>query len=308
MRILIVGAGATGGYFGARLAAAGRDVTFLVSPARAEQIRRDGLHVLSPNGDLDLKPVLKLTGETTDPFDVVILAVKAFALPRAIDDIAPAVGRETMILPFLNGMGHIDALAARFGEVRVLGGVCVVQATLDRRGRIVQLAPRPQALTYGERIGAITLRVTALDAALQGAGFDARLTPTIVQEMWEKWTMLAAAGAATCLLGGTIGEIEAAEGGAEAAVRCLAEASAVAAACGYPPRPDYLDGVRAMLTAKGSEQATSLYRDMRNGLPVEVEHVLGDLLRRAHAAGVDAPLIEAAAVKLRIYHKRLATR
>lgn len=306
MRILIVGAGATGGYFGGRLAEAGRDVTFLVRPTRAEQLRRDGLRILSPHGDLALKPRLLVAGEPTGPFDVVILAVKAFGLDQAIGDFAPAVGPDTMIVPFLNGMRHIDLLVERFGETPVLGGVCMVATQLDRIGRIVQLAGGTQAMIYGEREGPRSQRVETLDAALKEAGFDTRVSGSIVQEMWEKWVMLATAGAATCLLGGDVGEIEATEGGAEATLRCLAEATAVAAASGYPPRDAFVAGTQTMLTAKGSNLATSMYRDMRNGLPVEVEHILGDLVRRAHGLHLDAPLTEAAAVKLRVYQNRLS--
>ncbi len=308
MRILIVGAGATGGYFGGRLANAGRDVTFLVRPTRAEQLRRDGLRILSPHGDLTLKPRLILAGEPTESFDVILLAVKAFGLERAFDDFAPAVGPATMIVPFLNGMRHIEMLIDRFGEAAVLGGVCVIAAQIDRVGRIVQLTGGMQALTYGERDGSRSERVSALDAALKGAGFDARLSESILQEMWEKWVMLASAGAATCLLRGNVGEIEAAEGGADATLRCLSESTAIAAASGYPPREPFVAGTQAMLTAKGSGLATSMYRDMQNGLPVEVEHILGDLVRRAHDLEVDAPLLEAATVQLRIYQRRLSPR
>ena len=305
MRILIVGAGATGGYFGARLAEAGRDVTFLVRAERASQIRRDGLRVLSPHGDLKLAPNLLVCGEPTGPFDVVLLAVKAFGLARALDDFAPAVGPETMILPFLNGMRHIDILVERFGETPVLGGVCAVATTLDRVGRIVQLAGGLQALTYGERDGTRSERVCALDAALQNSGFDAKLSTSIMQDMWEKWVMLASAGAATCLLRGNVGEIVAVEDGAEIALGCLAETAAVAAASGYPPRDASVAGTRALMTAEGSNLATSMYRDMQGGQPVEVEHILGDLVRRASGLGVDTPLLKAATVQLRIYQKRL---
>ncbi|MGO9418020.1 2-dehydropantoate 2-reductase [Roseiarcus sp.] len=306
MRLLIVGAGATGGYFGARLAEAGRDVTFLVRQGRADQLRRDGLRVLSPHGNLALKPRLLVTGEPTEPFDVVVLAVKAFGLQRALDHFAPAVGRHTMILPFLNGMRHIDLLVERFGEAPVLGGVCVVATTLDRVGRIVQLTGGAQSLTYGERDGARSERVCALDEHLQGAGFDARLSTVILQDMWEKWVMLASAGVATCLLRGTIGEIESTEGGADLTLRCVSETTAIAEASGHPPRDAFVAGVRALLTAKGSNVSTSMYRDMQNGLPVEVEHVLGDLLRRGRELGLDTPLLEAATVKLRIYQSRLS--
>ena len=113
MRVLVIGAGAVGGYFGARLAAAGRDVTFLVRGARAEQLRRTGLRVTSPHGDVaiavgDLK--LLDAREITAPFDVILLSTKAYSLDAAIEDFAAAVGPETMILPLLNGMAHLDKL------------------------------------------------------------------------------------------------------------------------------------------------------------------------------------------------------
>jgi 2-dehydropantoate 2-reductase len=304
MRLLVVGAGATGGYFGARLVQAGRDVTFLVRPARAAQLKRDGLAVLSPHGDLTLAPRLLVTGEATGPFDAVILAVKAFALDAALGDLAPAVGPDTMIVPFLNGMRHIDVLSARFGERPVLGGVCIVAAMLDTRGRILQLSGM-QELAYGERDGARTERVEALDTALKGAGFEARLSRAIMQEMWEKWVMLATAGGATCLLRGNIGEIEAVPGGSALALRLLEEAALVAAAYGYPQREASAARTRAMLTAKGSTFASSMYRDLEMNLPVEVEHILGDLLRRAQDSGLTTPLLEAAAAQLRIYQNRI---
>ena len=306
MRILIVGAGATGGYFGARLAEAGRDVTFLVRPPRADQLHRDGLRVLSPHGDIDLKPRLLVAGEPTAPFDVALLAVKAFALERALDVLAPSVGPETMIVPFLNGMRHLDRLVERFGEQPVLGGVCAIAATLDRHGRIVQLVGGLEALTYGERGGELSDRARALDAELQGAGFEARLSRAILQEMWEKWVMLASAGAATCLLRGNVGEIEATAGGADVTLRCLAETSSVAAASGYPPRAKFIEGTKTILTARGSGLATSMYRDLQHGLPVEAEHILGDLARRAREFGLDTPLLNAATVQLRIYQSRLS--
>ena len=304
MRLLVVGAGATGGYFGARLAQAGRDVTFLVRAAHAAQLNRDGLAVMSPHGDLTLAPRLLVAGEATRPFDAVIVAVKAFALDAALDDLAPAVGPSTMIVPFLNGMRHIDVLIARFGEGPVLGGVCMVAAMLDPRGRILQLSDM-QELVYGERDGALTERVEALDAAFKGAGFEARLSRAIMQEMWEKWVMLASVGAATCLLRGNVGEIEAVPGGSALALRLLEETALVAAASGYPPREASAARTRAMLTAKGSTFASSMYRDLELNLPLEVEHILGDLLRRAGNMGLTTPLLEAATAQLRIYQNRI---
>ncbi len=304
MRILIVGAGATGGYFGGRLAQAGRDVTFLVRPGRAVQLARNGLQIVSPHGDVTLTPRLLVTGAATAPFDAVVLAVKAYALEAAVGDLAAAVGPATMIVPLLNGMRHLDALIERFGGERVLGGVCRVATTLDPEGRIVQLADF-QELAYGERDGTVSDRVRALDADMQGAGFSARAVTDVMQQMWEKWVLLAAGGAVTCLLGGHVGEIEAA-GGAGVARRLLAEAGAVAGAAGHAPGGKFAASAEKMLTAPGSSFATSMYRDMSAGQAVEAEQIVGDIVRRAAAAGIDVPLLSAALARLRVFEGRRA--
>ncbi|MBV9784660.1 MAG: 2-dehydropantoate 2-reductase [Acidisphaera sp.] len=307
MRILVVGAGSTGGYFGGRLAQAGRDVTFLVRPARARHLREHGLQIVSPHGDAALAPAIVTAPEIAAPFDVVLLAVKAFALDAALDDMAPAVGAGTMIVPTLNGMRHVDALRARFGEPCVLGGVCKIAATVDEQGRIVQLA-KFQELAYGELSGETSDRTSRLDAVMQGAGFEARLSPMIEREMWEKWVLLAALGAITCLMRGTVGEIEAAPGGIDFALGVLAECVAIAAASGQPPRDDVVANARATLTAKGSSFASSMYRDLVQGSAIEADQIVGDMLARARRASVSTPLLATAYTHLAVYQNRLSAR
>ena len=234
MRMLIVGAGSTGGYFGGRLAEAGRDVTFLVRPARAAQLEAGGLQIRSPHGDVTLRPQLVTAGNITGPFDAVLVTVKAFSLEQALDDFAPAIGQETMILPVLNGMKHVGTLTGRFGESAVVGCVCKVATVLDDTGRIVQLAPFHE-LVYGELSGTPSLRTDQLDAVMQNAGFDARLSHSIEREMWEKWILLATLGGITCLLRGNVGEIEAAPGGRDFVQRFLTEVVSVVTAVGQAP-------------------------------------------------------------------------
>jgi 2-dehydropantoate 2-reductase len=304
LRILIVGAGAVGGYFGGRLAQAGRDVTFLVRPSRAKQLGQDGLRIISPHGDAVLSPKLISVDKIDAPYDIIFLSVKAYALEVAMNDFAAAVGPETMIFSVLNGMRHIDILTKRFGEHAVIGGVCLVAAEIDHQGRIVQLADI-QRLVYGERNGETTPRLKALDATLQGAGFDAHLSPEIMQAMWEKWVQLASLGAITCLMRGTIGEIVAAPGGAELSIDALNESVAVATACGYKPSEKVLSRHAAAMTAPGSSLTSSMYRDLRNGAPVEADQILGDFIERGSAHGVAAPLLKAAFVNLRVYQDKL---
>jgi 2-dehydropantoate 2-reductase len=307
MRILIVGAGAVGGYFGGRLAQAGRDVTFLVRPSRAKQLSANGLHIVSPHGDAVLTPKLVSAEKIDNPYDLVFLGVKAYALEAAMNDFAAAIGPETIILPVLNGMRHIERLTNRLGEHAVIGGVCLVAAEIDNEGRIVQLADF-QRLVYGERNGETTPRLKMLDATLQGAGFDAHLSTDIMQAMWEKWVQLASLGAITCLMRGTIGEIVAAPDGAEISLKVLEESAAVATACGHQPSETLLSKHAGAMTTPGSSLTSSMYRDLRKGGPVEADHILGDFIERGAAHGVAMPLLKAAFVNLRVYQDRLPKR
>jgi 2-dehydropantoate 2-reductase len=302
MRILVVGAGSVGGYLGGRLAAAGRDVTFLVRAGRAEQLRKDGLRIVSPYGDVALAPKIVLAPEIAGPYDVVLLAVKSYGLEGAMKDCAPAVGPQTMILPILNGMRHLDALVGKFGEDCVLGGSTRLSTDLDSEGRIVQLGDLND-LSYGERSGVVTPRIQALHETLSNAGFDSILSPDIMEFMWRKWTMLAASGAITCLLRGTVGEIAAAPYGRETAVAIIEECAAIVRAAGHPMSDDAMKFTCEYLTRPGSPFTASMYRDLQKGAPVEADQILGDLLARGDAHGVETPLVRAAYVQLSVYAK-----
>lgn len=305
MRLLVVGAGAVGGYFGGRLAQAGRDVTFLVRSQRASQLRDRGLEIVSPNGNATLTPKLVTRNDLSEPYDLVLLTVKNYALQGALDDIAPAVGAGTVILPTLNGLQHLDELKAKFGESHLLGGVCIVAATLDAQGRIVQLTGM-EKLVYGELDGSRSTRIEDVDRTLQGAGFDARVSQSILLEMWEKWVFIAALGGITCLLRGTIGEIGAAPRGRELALAMHEECVSVATASGYAPRPEAIESARATLTEAGSSLASSLYRDLQKGAPLEADAILGDMCRRGEAAGLKLSLLAAAYAQLSIYESKRA--
>ncbi len=303
MKMLIVGAGATGGFFGGHLAAAGRDVTFLVREKRASQLARDGLVIKSPHGDVQT-PVKTVTArELHTTFDTVLVTVKAFGLDGAIADFAPAVGPDTTIVPILNGMKHVDTLVQRFGAARVAGGVCRVASMLDDEGRIHQLAGF-QEILYGELDGAPSQRIEALHAFMSGARFEAKISRDIVQDLWNKWVMLAGMGASCCLLRGTVGEIEAAPGGLAVVNAIVDEIAAIATADGHPPAAPVLGAARAMLTARGSSMASSMYRDLQQNKPVEADHILGDLVARGAAKGVTTPLLAAAYANLCVYQAR----
>ena len=307
MTILVIGAGATGGYFGARLALAGRDVEFLVRSHRAEQLRERGLRITCPDAGSEMegaRPHLLLAGELTKPADIVLLSVKATALDQAVADFIPAVGPQTLIIPFLNGMAHLDTLTERFGGTTVLGGVAVISATANDDGDIVVLAPAA-SLTIGPQDGTRSARLQAAYDQLSGAGFDTGISDEIIARMWQKWVFVATIGALTCLMRGTVGEIVAVPGGRDLGPAMLAEATAVAAAAGYPIPADAIESTTRMITQPGSPVNSSLSRDVAEGRSAEVEQVLADLARRGADHGVKTPLFDLATMQLRIYNNSL---
>jgi 2-dehydropantoate 2-reductase len=306
MRVLVVGAGATGGYFGGRLAQAGRDVTFLVRARRAARLRERGLRLIDPEDTVTITPQLVTSDEIAGPYDLVLFSVKAAGLAQAIEDVAPAVGPDTVIVPFLNGMAHMDALIARFGEHAVFGGVVKVFATVDDEDDIVQLALTPPAsIVVGELDGSASPRLEEVRATLDGAGFVVGTSADIVAAMWHKWSFITTLGALTCLMRAPVGDIVAA-GGAWLGPAILAETGAVCAAAGHPLPEADIAVTTAMVTEAGSAATSSSYRDLAGGRPVEVEHVFGDLVARARKLGVDTPLLDLATLNLRVYQVRLA--
>lgn len=310
MRTLIVGAGATGGYYGARLAEAGADVTFLVRPARAAKLAADGLNVRSPLGDLHLPDPPTITADklaAAGRFDLILLSCKAYDLDSAVADLAPAVGPDTAILPVLNGMAHLDVLDARFGAGRVLGGSCAIAATLAPDGAIRHMSELC-SITYGERDGSRSSRIEAVDALMRGLKFQPRLSDVILQEMWEKWVFLATLAGGTTLMRAAVGDIVAAPGGTALIAALHAECTTVAAASGFGPRAVVAERARAQLTAAGSTFTASMLRDIENKGRIEADHVIGDLIARGRrlAPEVPFPLLTAVYTGLKAYEARRA--
>ena len=306
MRILVLGAGGTGGYFGGRLAQAGADVTFLVRPARAALLAERGLRIRSPLGDADLD-VATVTAQdlpalaAARPFDLVLLACKAYDLDSAIESVAPAVGANTAVLPILNGLLHYDALDARFGRERVPGGLCFIGATLGADGEVLHLG-RPASITFGLREGNADGGVLArLAAAYAQAGVDHLYAPDIAAAQWIKYSFLAALAAGTCLMRTSVGTVVAAEGGEAFMAALHADCLAVAAAEGHPVPEDEARTARAGLTRAGSPVTASMLRDLQAGLRVEALQIVGDMVHRAHRAGLQVPRLEAAWVHLQAY-------
>jgi len=303
MRVLIVGAGAIGGYFGGRMLQAGRDVTFLVRPRRASELATAGLTLKSPNGDVTLKDPPVVQADTIQSkFDVVLLSCKAYDLDDAIRSFAPAVDETTSIIPLLNGMRHLDALDKRFGARQVLGGLCVIAATVNEKREVIQLGPL-HSFGFGERNGKMSDRVHAIADVFRNCNFDSAASETVVQDMWEKWLLLGSIAASTCLMRAPIGMILAAPDGRDFLLGILDECRAVATAQGHPPRASAMQRTTAMLTTEGSPLTASMARDINAGQPIEADHVIGDLVARADAAKLAVPRLRLAYTHLKAYEK-----
>ena len=312
MHILVVGAGAIGGYFGARWLAAQRDVTFLVRERRAAQLKQTGLVVKSRLGDANLPNPPTVSAEELagkGRFDLILLSCKAYDLDGAIDSFAPAVGPDTAILPFLNGIAHLDTMEARFAKKNVLGGQVAISLTLDPEGRIHHLNDT-MSLSFGELEGSKSPRLDAIAAEFAAAKVPFAVSEMILQDMWEKWVFIATAGGITCLMRGAVGDIVAG-GGQPIAEALYDEIGAIASASGFAPRAASAQRQRAMLTAAGSPFTASMLRDVEGGHRTEVDHVIGDLLTRGakatNGAG-DYPVLKIAHAHLKAYEARRARR
>jgi 2-dehydropantoate 2-reductase len=304
MRILVLGAGGIGGYYGLQLAEAGANVAFLVRPRRAAQLKRDGLVVSSRGEERRAWVPALLAGAVDQAFDAVLLTCKAYDLPEAVEAIAPAMGPDSVVVPLLNGLAHLDVLDARFGPQRVLGGVAYIATMLEPDGTIRHTSPM-DTLIFGDRSGRLTPPVKALVEAFAATQVTVRSSLEITQDLWEKWSMLAAGAAITCLLRGTIGEVLATEDGAAVAARLIAEVRGIALAYGHAPRPPAVAQADRTLGDPHSRWAASMMRDIQQGAPrLEAEQVIGDLIRRGRQVGLPSPMLEAAYAQLQVYNAR----
>ena len=306
MRLLVLGAGGIGGYYGGRLAEAkAAEVTFLVRPKRREQIVRDGLVIESPHGDARFPVQTVLAEELKPGYDMVLFTCKAYDLDSAMDAIAPAMDGKTAVVPQLNGMAHLDALDKRFGKPQVMGGVAQINAQLRRDGTVAHMDTLAR-IVFGERDRKPSERSQALADAFAKTKVDARLSSNIEQDMWEKVVFLSALAATTCLFRGTVGQIMSSPGGREAMMRAITANIEIATREGFPPRPASVEFATKRLTDPEGTWNASMMRDMEAGNPVEADHIVGWMLERARKHKVDDTLLSLAFTHLKTYEARRA--
>jgi 2-dehydropantoate 2-reductase len=308
MKILVLGAGGVGGYFGGRLAEAGADVTFLVREVRRARLESEGLRIKSQFGDASIPVRTVLQNDVQHEYDLVLVACKAYDLSSAIEAIAPALKPSSAILPLLNGIAHVELLNDRFGRERVLGGTAKIQATLTPDGVVHQLNDW-RYITFGEQDGAMSPRVLALKAEFDSAkGVEAEAVPDILQRMWEKLVHLCTAAAMTCLMRANVGEIVRTPAGNAQFLTMLETAADIAAANGHRPSDTFMANYRNTFSERESQYATSMLRDIENGNRTEGDHIVGFMLEKAKQAGLENPTLALAHTHLKAYDERRMAR
>ena len=309
MRYLILGAGALGGLFGGKLLKGGADVAFLVRPGRAAQLARDGLVVRTQDGEIRTPVKTFRQGEVNGTYDVILLCCKAYDLDGAMEAIAPAVGKDTAILPLLNGVRHIDALSERFGPQHVVGGLTAINAALLPDGVIQQSQLRVSMNILGELDGRATPRCGAIQAALANGGIQADVSDNIIASLWTKFFAFTSIAAIASLTRSRAAAIARSADGAVFVSAVLDECARIASAEGFPPPSGSLDIVRGMFSQPDSTYGPSILIDMEDGRPTEGKHTVGDMVERATRLGIAAPLLTAAVCNLQAYEiNRQATR
>lgn len=304
MRFLSLGAGAIGGYFGGRLVEGGSDVSFLVRNKRKAQLSQDGIKIKSQFGDF-ASPVNALTVAEAEGkhWDVVFVTCKAYDLPSAIETLRSVVGPATAVLPFLNGLAHIEALNSAFGKERVLGGLAKIAATLHPDGLIEHLNDW-RYVTFGEQSGDISARVEKIKAAFDATSVVATAVPDVMQTMWEKLVHLATVAGMTTLMRSAVGEIAATPNGSSLMTSFLEKNAKVSALEGYPVSDTFLNEYRTLFRDKQSTYKASMLRDIERNGPIEADHIIGFVLERARRHGLEDTMHSLVYANLKAYENK----
>ena len=301
MRYLVLGAGALGGYFGGMLLKGGADVTFLVRPKRAAQLERDGLVVKAQDGEVRTPVKTIQQDQLQGTYDVVLLCCKAYDLDGAMAAIAPAMGDQSVILPLLNGVRHIDVLKERFGAKRVLGGLTAINAAMMPDGTIQQSQLRINMNVIGELDGRASSRCTAIKTALEAGGIPVQVSENIIAGMWMKFFAFACNATVASLSRSRAGAIASSGAGASFVSAVIEECTRAVTAEGYPPPAETAGLIQGLFSQPNSTYGPSMLIDIEDGRPTEGEHTIGDLVERATRRGVSTPILSAALCNLQAH-------
>ena len=290
MRIAIIGAGGVGGYFGARLQQAGADVGFVARGAHLEALRRDGLKVESPLGDIHL-PRVNATDNAADlgQADIVWLAVKLWDTEAAIRSMKSVVGPGTGIISFQNGVQKDDVLRQVFGDKAVMGGVGYIAANIDRPG-VIKHTGTMQRLIFGEYDGSRSARAEALLDACTRGGIDAELSDNVRRAIWEKFVFLVGLSGSTTTMRATIGPIRSNPRTRAFLFDLMRETVAVGRALGVALPPDYADQRLTFVDGLPESMTSSMHHDLNGRKRLEVSWLSGGVVQLGDRAGLPTPM------------------
>ncbi len=301
MKIAIFGTGGVGGYYGARLAAAGEDVRFIARGAHLEAIRTRGLRIESANGDVHVQPA-DATDDPADigPADLVMIAVKLYDTEAVAAACHALLGPETAVVSFQNGVTAMDTLSAAVGAHRVFGGLTYILATISRPGVIEHLGDMAK-IRFGERDATRSARVEALEAACRRAGMDAAISDGITVDLWTKFAFLAPVSGVTSLVRLPLGPIRA-DPDTRALLRAaMAEAVAVAHAKGIQLPDDLAERHMAMVDGLPATMGSSMLHDLTHEKRLELPWLSGTVVRVGREAGVATPTHNTIAAALKLH-------
>lgn len=302
MRILVLGAGGVGGFFGGRLVEKGEDVTFLVRSKRKKQLEERGLVIRSVNGDFSFQPKLITKEDQTAPFDVILFSTKSYHLNEAIQDLKPFVGESTVIIPLLNGIAHVSLLQKEFGEEKVIGGLCFIETTLNDQGEIVQTSAANR-LMFGEMKSQDSERIKHISKAFAGTKSSFILSENITQDMWHKYLFITVMSGVTTLMRAPIGPIRESEGGRDFIQNLFEECMEIMRCVGAPIKDNIVQEHMKIIDKISYNMKSSMQRDMEKGSSIEAKHLQGYLLDVAKQFSIEAPLLGAVYQNLKVYEE-----
>ena len=303
MKILVLGIGGIGGFFGGYLQQSGADVTFLVRPKRKDFILKNGLKVLSSLGNLNLKPNLVLASELEPIYDIIIISCKTYDLDQAILDLRLSKGRG-LIIPFLNGMTHLKKLDEEFGSENVMGGVAHISSTINEDGTIEHFSEFKK-LTFGNRDYNQNHLLKPFFDLCKKTKFDVVLSENITLDLWKKWIFISTVAGATTLFSSTIGEISNHEVGKKTLINLYNECKSIAKLNGFTIDDNEANNVLNNITVEGSPIKASMQRDVEKNAFTEHEEIFGHLISKAQNYNFDSPILMSCLLRMKLYHEKL---
>ena len=298
MKILILGAGAIGGFFGAHLMKSGANVSFLVREKRKDELKKSGINIFSINGELKVNPKLLDKNLSGQHFDVIILTNKSYDLIESIREIKPYVNK-TVIIPLLNGMAHYEILDKEFGKEKIFGGTAYISTAMNNYGSIQQITSRA-SIKFGPRTQKNINIANEFYEICKETEFECDFSDHIELDLWRKYVLIGATAASTVLFQKPLGEISATTYGKSLIIEIHEECKKIVLSKGYDIGIEATNYNLKLITDKGSLLKASMLRDFESGKKTECEHILGYLIELAERNNLQCDLIQAAHTRIQV--------